>query len=84
MEAFWRRADKSAMSDPAYAAIQAHSTHAGSGPGSVLDTSENDNFIWDHFETQLRISSELTPSSNLVAGGLVRGRPTRTTSRRAR
>jgi hypothetical protein len=61
-DAYWDRAEKNAMADPEYAAIEAHRHDIGSGPGPLPDTSNNDNISWDDFETQLRISSRITPT----------------------
>lgn len=61
-DAHWLRADKAAMADPEYAAIQARSTEGSSGPGPLLNTSDGHNISQTDFETQLRISSHLTPT----------------------
>jgi hypothetical protein len=83
-DAFWLRADKAAMANPEYAAIQAHGAEGSSGDGPLLNTSDGHNISWDDFETQLRISSELTPTPMwwpLVS--FVAGRPMRRLGRRA-
>jgi len=60
-DAHWLRADKAANANPEYAAIQAHCTECSPGPGPLLDTSGHD-ISWTDFETQLRISSQITPT----------------------
>jgi hypothetical protein len=72
------------MADPEYAAIQAHSTEGSSGPESLSNTSVGHNLSWADFETQLRISSQLTPSPLWwPLASYVADRPVRRLARRA-
>jgi hypothetical protein len=61
-DAHWLRAEKAAMADPEYAAIQARGTEGSASHGPLLNTTEGHSIGWGDFETQLRISAELTPT----------------------
>jgi hypothetical protein len=61
-DAHWLRAEKVAMADPEYAAIQARANDGSSDSGPLLNTSKGRKIGWDDFETQLRISDEPTPT----------------------
>jgi len=85
-----RRAERAAMADPEYAAIEAR-RHDSGRPGSSIFLSKEHNLGWDEYATQAATRRRLTPTpawwalASFVAGRPVRrlAGPVRATTQRA-